>query len=39
MPRGKLVESSERRRQDIMAGALDCFTTKGFSETSMADIQ
>src|SRR6478735_6756696 len=39
MPRGKLVESSERRRQEIMAAALDCFTAKGFSETSMADIQ
>src|SRR5437667_12533025 len=39
MPRGKLVESSERRRQEIMAAALDCFTAKGYSETSMADIQ
>jgi AcrR family transcriptional regulator len=39
MPRGKLVESSERRRQEIMAAALDCFVAKGFSETSMADIQ
>src|SRR5437667_12294651 len=39
MPRGKLVESSERRRQEIMAAALDCFTAKGFSETSMSDIQ
>src|SRR5258708_35559368 len=39
MPRGKLIASSERRRQEIMAAALDCFTAKGFSETSMADIQ
>jgi len=39
MARGKLVESSERRRQAIMAAALDCFIAKGFSETSMSDIQ
>jgi len=39
MPRGKLIESSERRRQEIIAAALDCFTSKGFSETTMTDIQ
>lgn len=38
MPRGKIVESSQRRRQEIMAAALKCFKTKGFSETTMKDI-
>src|SRR5437667_416867 len=39
MARGKLVESSERRRQEIMAAALACFTAKGFNDTTMSDIQ
>lgn len=39
MARGKLAESSERRRQEIMAAALACFTAKGFSDTTMSDIQ
>jgi AcrR family transcriptional regulator len=38
MARGKLVESSQRRRQEIMTAALDCFRSKGFSETTMNDI-
>src|SRR5579859_5065043 len=38
MPRGKLVERSQRRRQEIMTAALDCFKSKGFSETTMQDI-
>src|SRR6266496_2831508 len=39
MARGKLVASSQRRQQEIMAAALDCFTARGFSETTMSDIQ
>jgi AcrR family transcriptional regulator len=39
MARGKLVESSQRRRQEIMSAALDCFRSKGFIETTMSDIQ
>ena len=39
MARGKLVESSQRRRQEIMMAALECFKSKGFSETTMSDIR
>src|SRR6478609_5688823 len=38
MARGKVEASSEKRRQEIMAAALACFTAKGFSETTMSDI-
>ena len=32
------MESSQRRRQEIMTAALACFRAKGFSETTMKDI-
>src|SRR5690348_2884596 len=39
MPRGKIEPNSEKRRQEILLAALDCFITKSYSETTMSDIQ
>lgn len=38
MARGTAGANSERRRQEILAAALACFTARGFSETTMSDI-
>jgi len=38
MARVKVRASSQLRRQEILSAALNCFTVKGFSETTMSDI-